>query len=285
MKYKNYHTHTFRCQHATGDVIDYAKEAVQNHVTVLGMSDHAALPDDRWSTVRMRFEELDEYEKAIHDAQQQVPQLLILKGMECEYLPEFHAYFQDELLGERQYDYLIGAAHYTPVDGTWLSSFEELNTPQAFLAYSRYMIRMMESQLFTFIAHPDVFGICNSDWNQEMTACTRDIAQVAKETNTILEINGSGFRKGVKRDSSGKQRVPYPWLPFWEIIAEYEITAICNSDAHDPQKVIANIDDGLQLAHSLQIPLADLSYLEEKSASSSDLNELGKINPLRNEFV
>ena len=29
MLQRNYHTHTYRCKHATGDVIDYAKAAIE----------------------------------------------------------------------------------------------------------------------------------------------------------------------------------------------------------------------------------------------------------------
>ena len=65
MLQRNYHTHTYRCQHATGDVIDYAKAAIDGGLTTLGMSDHAALPDNRWNNVRMSMPELDDYEEAI----------------------------------------------------------------------------------------------------------------------------------------------------------------------------------------------------------------------------
>ena len=62
MLQRNYHTHTYRCKHATGDVIDYAKAAIEADLTTLGMSDHAALPDNRWNNVRMSMLELDDYE-------------------------------------------------------------------------------------------------------------------------------------------------------------------------------------------------------------------------------
>ena len=65
MLQRNYHTHTYRCHHATGDVIDYAKAAIEAGLTTLGMSDHVALPDNRWNNVRMSMPELDDYEEAI----------------------------------------------------------------------------------------------------------------------------------------------------------------------------------------------------------------------------
>ena len=62
---KNYHTHTYRCQHASGDVEDYCQAAVEQGLQVLGISDHTALPDDRWPNVRMAFSDLPDYTAAI----------------------------------------------------------------------------------------------------------------------------------------------------------------------------------------------------------------------------
>ena len=98
MKKNNYHTHTFRCKHATGDVVDYAREAFNGGATILGISDHVPWPDHRWDEVRMDISQLDEYEQAIDYARKTYPKLKILKGMECEYNKEFHSYLEDELL-------------------------------------------------------------------------------------------------------------------------------------------------------------------------------------------
>ena len=36
----NYHTHTVRCQHASGDDRAYVETAIKNGMRVLGFSDH-----------------------------------------------------------------------------------------------------------------------------------------------------------------------------------------------------------------------------------------------------
>ena len=41
----NYHTHTYLCGHATGDVDDYVNEAIRLGFSELGMSDHAHTPE------------------------------------------------------------------------------------------------------------------------------------------------------------------------------------------------------------------------------------------------
>src|SRR5688572_6691111 len=120
----NYHTHTYRCGHASGDAIDYARVAAAAGMRALGMSDHVPLPDDRWAEVRMDLVELDGYLAAIARAAAAEPGLTVLTGAECEYDAPYHAFYQDELLGRRGFDYLIGAAHFTEIDGRWKGSFE-----------------------------------------------------------------------------------------------------------------------------------------------------------------
>ncbi len=260
----NFHTHTYRCRHATGDVIDYAKAALRQGCTELGISDHVPFPDDRWLDVRMSFDQLDHYEQAIASARRKLPQIKIHKGMECEYDTAFHSYLEDELLGERHYDYLIGAGHYTPLNGNWLNSFAELDTPEALVAYAKYLVQMMETGLFAFIAHPDIFGCSNESWNADLEACSRDILQAAQGTATPLEINGNGFRKSPISTAEG-ERLRYPWRPFWELATDYRIKVICNADAHHPEQVLANMCDaqrlaaelGLDVIRSIEKPEAD----------------------------
>lgn len=272
MAAKNYHTHTFRCRHATGDIIDYARLAYEQGADVLGISDHVALPDNRWLDVRMSYNQLDDYERAFETTRRLLPQIKIIKGMECEYAPEYHTYLEDELLGERHYDYLVGGAHYTPINGEWYSSFEYLDTPKSLKCYSNYVVRMMETKLFTFIAHPDVFGGCNEKWSKDLEVCSRDILQAAQDTKTPLEINGNGFRRRPRMMTSNGSRPPYPWKPFWELATEYQITVLCNSDAHHPKHVLANIDDAYFLAEDLNLKFADLSYLENKHRHNLYIN-------------
>ena len=256
----NYHSHTYRCKHAFGEVVDFVKAASEADLEIFGVSDHAAFPDDRWPDIRMRYEELDNYIEAVRVAQLSVPQVKVLLSMECEYVPEFENYLQDELLGERQFDYLIGAGHYTPHNGDWLNSFTKLNCKAHLKSYTQHLCQMMQSKLFEFIAHPDIFGSTNLEWSADLSACSREILRTAEETQTPLEINGNGLRKKYINSSEGL-RPPYPWRPFWELAAEYKIKVICNSDCHYPNEVVAGISENLELANRLGLELADLSYL------------------------
>jgi len=261
----NYHTHTWRCHHATGDVADYCEAARAAGMRVLGMSDHTPLPDGRWSGVRMPLEQLDDYLEDIERARAEFPELVILKALECEYIPEFESFYREELLGRRGLDYLVGGAHAFPLGGEWRNMYGQMTSPEALRAYADYLIEGMESGLFAFIAHPDLFGHDYLTWDADAEACSRDILAAAADLAVPLEINGYGMRKRLVEAPDGP-RLAYPWEPFWRLAAEYDIRVLGNSDAHRPEDVAANIADGIALAERLGLALADMSHLRPVQA-------------------
>jgi histidinol-phosphatase (PHP family) len=261
---RNYHTHTYRCKHATDDVTDYCRAALAQGLEVLGISDHTALPDDRWPHIRMPVAELPNYIAAIDAAIDAFPELKILKGAECEYAPEYHSFFEDTLLGQHRFAYLIGAAHYFPLDGEWVGSYGGADTPKGLRAYADYFIESMESKLFAFMAHPDLFGNCYHRWDANAISASKDILSAAESLQIPLEINGYGLRKPKIATEDGL-RCMYPWLPFWELASDYKITVIANSDAHQPGDVSRNIAEATAIGRDLGLSFADLGYLEQSS--------------------
>ena len=246
----NFHTHTFRCKHARGDVADYCEVARALGMETLGFSDHSALPDDRWLSARMEYADLDDYVRAMDRARVDYPSLNIVKGMECEYVPEFRSFYTDELLEEKGFDYLVGAAHFFPYRGEWVGTYGGTRNAASLRAYADYVIDMMATGLFDFIAHPDLFGNCYAVWDRDTAACSRDILHAAREYAVGMEINALGMRKQARK-SPGNPFPLYPWRPFWELAAECDAPVIVNSDAHRPEDL-----QGLAgKAHTLRIEL------------------------------
>jgi len=206
----NLHIHTYRCQHAVGDALDFARLAAEAGCPLIGISDHCPMPDGRWNDVRMTMDDLPGYAAAITHAQKQVPEVRVLGGMECEWDPALRSYYEEVLLGELGLDYLIGSGHYIQLQGEWHSSFSSLAKPGALRAYADLLTNLMQSKLFLFLAHPDLFGCAFEHWNPELAACSHEILQVAEATKTPLEINGNGFRKGWRRPGPGRG-YPYPF--------------------------------------------------------------------------
>lgn len=258
----NYHTHTWRCKHASGTVSDYAKEAEAAGIRILGVSDHTPLPDNRWDFVRMGMDELDMYLGEIQTAAERFPHITLLKGFECDWAQEYRNFYREELFEKRKADYLIGAVHWFPYQGDWLSTWDIENSKHL-SAYSSHVIEAMESGLFSFIAHPDSFGIGYKPWDGNALSCSRDIIAAAEECGIILEINGYGLRKPMISTKEGKRR-QYPLKGFWELAGASAITAICNSDAHKPEDVAASLEETAKIASDFSVHLTDTLPLRVK---------------------
>ncbi len=260
----NYHTHTYLCRHASGDISDYVGAAVKAGMAEIGFSDHAALPDDRWTDMRMTWEEFPGYLARIgRERRSRGSAIRILAGFEAEWIPEFATRFREEYLGRLGMDYLAAGIHYYRYRGAWLDGFD-LRTPGMLAAFATHTQNALASGLFSFLAHPDMF--CHSwlAWDADAIACARDILSAAEETGVPLEVNCYGLRKPKVRAPEGR-RPPYPHREFWRLASTYRIRAIVNSDAHAPRDVAAGLDEGR--AFLAEFGLGTIETLESRPAT------------------
>lgn len=234
----NFHTHTYRCKHATGDIDDYVKHAIDSDLDVLGIADHTPLPEDQWPEDRMTLLELEDYTQKIEKAQKENNnKITIFKGMECDPHPSHIDFFKKELLEKRGYDYLISSVHYIE----WKNERQHaamLTEEDQIAIYKDNLIFGIEQGIFAFVGHPDFFAVTFHKMTTRVEQYCREIFQAASEYNIPLEINGGGFTR---------KTLNYPWPAFWELGKEYDIQVICNSDAHHPEHV-ANIAESINLA-------------------------------------
>jgi histidinol-phosphatase (PHP family) len=257
-----WHLHTWRCNHACGDAIDFVAAAVAGGVLDIGISDHGPFPDGRWQEVRMRSEEVDDYLAAIQAAQDAFPQARVRRGFEYEWLPEMTGWY-DELLGRYQLDYLIGACHYIPVQGRWTSAFDLLTEPGHLTAFVRQTQDTIRSGRFAFIAHPDILGNSFSKWTPEVAAAAEDICACAAAEDVPLEMNSYGLRKTPVAGRPG-----YPWKPFWEVAARHGVRVVLSSDAHRPEDTCAGYADLAAWRDELGLMEADLDLGSRPAASA-----------------
>ena len=63
MMIANYHTHTWRCNHAADREENYVKAALEREFSILGFSDHTpyVFPDGYESRIRMTINQLKDY--------------------------------------------------------------------------------------------------------------------------------------------------------------------------------------------------------------------------------
>ncbi|MEG0014921.1 MAG: histidinol-phosphatase [Cellulosilyticaceae bacterium] len=256
---KNYHTHTYRCKHAVGTVNEYVESAVKQGIKVLGISEHTPFPDNRWLEVRLHMDELEDYCKEIEVAQKIFTDIRVLKGLECEYVECFKSFYKEELLEKNNMDYLILAGHVLGPNGEapWNLGGELRSNQEELKHYAEYLVKGMATGLFTFVAHPDVFGCFYSEWDEEAKACSRYIFSAAQDLKVPLEINGYGLRKPKIETAEGIRHM-YPWDKFWELGAQYDIGVLANSDAHRPEDVGASIGEALEIAKRYGLRVVEL---------------------------
>jgi histidinol-phosphatase (PHP family) len=118
-------------------------------------------------------------------------------------------------------------------------------------------VKLMESGMLLYLAHPDLFTKFFPCWTKEIEAITRDMFACAEDLQIPLELNANGWRKKDRVYPDGTSRKLYPWLPFWELATEYKIKCVVGSDAHCPADAWGNTSDMVTFAQDLGLPVVN----------------------------
>ena len=227
----NYHTHTKRCGHATGEDEEYVLRAIADGYKELGFSDHVMFPGLSQKGIRGEYSELEGYLASINALKEKYKdQITIYCGLECEYFEEFISYYK-ELLDSHKVDYLILGQHfYFTKNGqlescTWYAK-DVLESEQK---YIDLLIKGMESGIFKYVAHPDVYCLLEDHWTPEFEDMAHKICKAAVKYNMPLEINLCQTKSG---DISIWR---YPSEEFWQIASSYGVRVVIGVDAHKPE--------------------------------------------------
>lgn len=241
----NYHTHTWRCNHASGDERQYVENALKAGLQILGFADHTPyiFPGNYYSRFRMKMEQLPDYVETVLSLREAYEgRIEIPLGLEAEYYPKhFHQLL--ERLQEHTMDYLILGQHFVgneydaPYNGV-ASHDEDLLRQYVFQSCDA-----LNTGLFTYFAHPDLIHFTGSEkaFRRQM----RDICREANSCGIPLEFNLLGL-------SEGKQ---YPNRVFWELAAEENCLCVLGRDAHSPKALLdeKNEQQALEILNSLGI--------------------------------
>jgi len=249
--WNNYHTHTFRCHHATGDIEDFARLASQKGMHKLGMSDHAHVRGEGDHPMHMSKRDIPEYVRICRECDGKFGSVRVLCGAECDYDPSDERYFREYYLGEMGMDYLVGSVHELKNGADVLDCFSKRHFGVRELRlYTDLYVSLIESRVFTFCAHPDLFGRgieIGEDphgWDANASAAAREILDAAQANGAVLEMNVSGVWKTKNR---GYPTIIYPRWEFWEMASDYEIPVILNTDAHSLERLDAYVEYGFEL--------------------------------------
>lgn len=225
----NYHTHTWRCKHATGTEEEYVQAAIRRGLKRLGFADHSpyCFPEGYYSTFRMKPEDTAVYANDIFTLRDRYRDAIDIRlGVEIEYYP---AFFADtvSMLRDNQVEYLILGQHFldNEMGGSVYSGIPSANAGDL-QKYCRQIMDACNTGLVTYIAHPDLFH-----YNGDTEAYQRPMREMCREARACgvpLELNLLGVAEGRH----------YPCEIFWEVAAEEGCKVILGCDAHSPDALL-----------------------------------------------
>ena len=245
----NYHTHTFRCHHASGTEREYIERAIEMGLKTLGFSDHAphysARNGDYYPCWCMRPELMDEYVTTVRAlAKEYAGDIRILCGVELEYSPDFHRE-NVEFLKSFGLDYMIMGQH---ILGSSRMPYVVNRTCDADLSYYvSSVLSGLNTGDFLYLAHPDLNG---TGFSQEAVEREyRRLCEGAKRLGIPLELNLLGLRTGRC----------YPSTKFFEIAASVGNEVVLGIDAHSVGEfgAASGVNEGEAMAKRLGLNLRE----------------------------
>ncbi len=229
----NYHTHIYRCQHASGDIEDLCQEAIKKGMHILGISDHMPFPKGYNDWQRMDIDDIDDYISDFEIAKSKYGNKLELYiGAECEYLPDLDehcAYLKSKL------DYLVFGAHLF-LDGDKVKNAYSVNDFEELECYVDTVIMGIKTGYFSAVTHPDVVYYNYTNYGEKEKILFQKLIDTAILYDVALELNANGFRRE-KKVYNGVERYQYPFMPFWEQVAKTKAKVIIGSDCHNPNQL------------------------------------------------
>lgn len=222
----NYHTHTFLCKHAIGDVEDYVKRAIQLGYHTIAITDHGPFTKELQKKLVQRAR--NNYKGEIK----------VLFGVEIEYMEELKPLYEKF---KKELDLLVLGQHYIFVNGKYISIFDHPLTEDEIEIYTNTVVKGLETGLFKILAHPEIFAWNIKDWDKKCVEASKKIIASAIKNNVVLEINVNGIRNSYYQDKvfyqNGEINFPYPRREFWLLAKQMNARIIINDDAHAPNRI------------------------------------------------
>ena len=222
----NYHTHTYRCHHASGTEREYIEKAIAEGLEVMGFSDHVPMPfpDGHQSGFRIRIEELEDYVRTLEALREEYKdRIKILIGFEAEYYP---AYFDAmlELISPYDYDYMILGQHFIDnEESPYVSA--SVTEEEALTRYVDQVLEGLSTGKYTYLAHPDVYNFTGDE--EVYYRHMKRLCQGCKQMNIPIEVNLLGLM--------GDRH--YPSDRFFRIAGEVGNVAVIGCDSHHTKDV------------------------------------------------
>ena len=250
----NYHTHTRRCQHASGEDREYVEAAIAAGYRVLGFADHCpwVFGDGYISGIRMAPSQTDGYFYSLEALRKEyAADIKIYIGFEAEYLP-WMMEKQEELLSGYPVDYLLLGQHFLGEEADNVYMSHKTEDEERLKTYVDRILAGMETGKYLYPAHPDLINFAGPAevYQKHM----RRLCEGIKAHDVPLEINLLGLAEG--------RRYPNPL--FWEVAGKVGNKVILGVDAHSPEQLLNKevVCRGKQLAEQFSLRLTEEDLLK-----------------------
>ncbi len=251
----NYHTHTKRCQHASGEDREYVEAAIQAGFRILGFADHCpwVFPrKDYISGIRMAPGEVDGYFSSLEALKKEYEKdIKIYIGFETEHCPGLIE-AQDRLLAGYPLDYMIQGQHFLGAEYDTIYVGRKHQSEEVLKGYVDMAVDGIRSGRYLYLAHPDLVNFTGDEalYRKYM----KQLCVAAKEADVPLEINILGLWEGRQ----------YPTERFLKIAEETGNKVIIGMDAHAPKQLlnVETVERAKELCRAYQLTLVDGDLLD-----------------------
>lgn len=255
MNLTNYHSHCSFCD-GRAPLEEFVKEAIRQGFYSYGVSSHAPLPfPTQWTMEWGQMEAyLDEFKNL---RSKYADEIELYVGLEIDYLNE-ESNPSVARFTELPLDYRIGSVHLlydaagevVDIDCSPAVFKERVDRHfngdvlRVVRMYFDRLFRMVELGGFDILGHADKMhynascyhpGLLDEPWYE---ALMKDYFSLVASRGYLVEINTKAY------DSLGTF---YPNSRYWELMKEYQIKILVNSDAHYPERINAGRMEALRL--------------------------------------
>ena len=255
MNLTNYHSHCSFCD-GRAPFEEFVKEAISQGFYSYGVSSHAPLPfPTQWTMEWGQMEAyLDEFKNL---RSKYADEIELYVGLEIDYLNE-ESNPSVARFTELPLDYRIGSVHLlydaagevVDIDCSPAVFKERVDRHfngdvlRVVRMYFDRLFRMVELGGFDVLGHADKMhynascyhpGLLDEPWYE---ALMKDYFSLVASRGYLVEINTKAY------DSLGTF---YPNSRYWELMKEYQIKVLVNSDAHYPERINAGRMEALRL--------------------------------------
>lgn len=189
-------------------------------------------------------------------------------GFEAEYIEEFVEDYKD-LLENHSIEYMICGQHCFIKDNKQVFYNSFPHDEKMIEKYGEDVCKAIQSGLFKYIAHPDLFMNAYRVWDDKAKEVSRKIIEEALKYNVPLEINCNGIRYHYEKQKvSASGRVLenyYPCVEFWKMVKDYGALGIIGVDAHIEKDFLDGVtEEALFFAKQNGIKLVSFLDIESK---------------------